>query len=330
MEIMPGIYQFRLPVLPFLREDTNVYLIRGDEGWLLLDVGWDTPQAIAALEQQLREVGLEFKDISQIVITHAHPDHYGMAAKIKQFSHAALVMHQKEIEYVETRYIKIDALVKETTEWLRLNGVPEEELSAQSKSLQSLLDYVTPIMPDTVLMGGELISTGPFQLQVLWTPGHAPGHICLYEQEKRVLFSGDHILPITTTNVGIHFSANAASLDDYLDSLAKMKKLDVDLILPAHEHIFRGLQQRIEELRYHHQERDAALAATLTGEPKTAYQIATKIPWMVEFAGVGWPDLSPLNRRLAIGETLSHLQSLMLRGEVQTITKDRLIFYHHN
>ncbi len=329
MEVVPGIYQLLMPVPFTLSPDTNVYLIEGDQGWLMVDVGWDTPQAFQALEQQLQEIGLEFKDITKIVITHAHPDHYILADRVKQLSHAELVLHQKEKEHIERRYVEVDSLVQEMTKWMGMNGMPTEELPGLEHSLRAIVKHVTPVMPDTIIGDGELISAGPFQFQVLWTPGHSQGHICLYEREKRILISGDHILPVTTPNVGIHFIPHTNPLDQYLNSLTKMRELDVNLILPAHEHVFQGLQQRIAELFQHHQERKDAVANTIQDEPKTAYQIAAEIPWMKEFGRAGWQGLSPFNRRLALGETLSHLESLTLKGTVEKITNNGLIFYHH-
>lgn len=328
MEVTPGIYQLKIPIPPTPPGYVNVYLIQGDRGWLLVDVGWNTQQAFDALQRQLKEIGLGFKDITQIVVTHIHPDHYGLAGRVKQLSQAELAMHRVERDLIETRYIQVDHLLQEVAHWLRSNGIPEDELPQLQKASMLVIEYVTPTLPEITLYGGEVISTGLFHFEVLWTPGHSPGHICLYEREKRILLSGDHILPITTTNVGIHPQSGTSPLDDYLNSLTKMKELDVDLILPAHEHIFQGLQQRIEELFQHHRERQAAIAATIKDKPKTAYQIATEIPWMVESGGANWQKLSPLDKRLAVGETLSHLQSLRGKGKIDRMTRDEVIFYY--
>lgn len=330
MEIIPGIYQFKLPLPIPNAPDVNVYLIQGDRGWLLVDVGWDTKEAFGALDKQLKEIGLDFKDIAQIVVTHIHPDHYGLAGKVKQLSQAQLALHQIEKDLIETRYIEVDHLLQEVADWLRANGTPEDELPGLQRASMGVIEYVTPTLSELTVSGGEVISTGLFNFEVLWTPGHSPGHISLYEREKRILLSGDHILPMTTPNVGIHPQSGSSPLDDYLNSLTKLKELDVDLVLPAHEYPFRELRQRIEELFQHHRERDAAIVDVIRDKPKTAYQTATEIPWLADSGGATWQSLSPLNKRLAVGETLSHLESLRGKGEVHKTDQENVFFYRYS
>ena len=209
-EVAPGIYWLQLPVtIPGVSVlPVNAYLVQGDRGYLLVDTGWDTDEAFDSLKNQLAEIGAGINEISQIVMTHIHPDHFGLAGRLKRLTGAELALRDCEEELIESRYINMDSLLQQTSHWLGINGVPADELPCIRDSTLGLEHFVASAHPDVTLHGGEVITTGTFNFQVLLTPGHSPGHICLYEAERKVLVSGDHILPAITSNVGKHPQAN--------------------------------------------------------------------------------------------------------------------------
>ena len=172
-----------------------------------------------------------------------------------------------------------------------LTVCPPDEVADTRDATVGLEDFVTPANPDVTLHGGETIATGRFTFQVLWTPGHSPGHICLYEPEKKVLISGDHILPTITPNVGQHPQSGENPLDKYLNSLKDLKQLDVGLILPGHEKPFTGLKARIDELIQHHKQRSLEILAALNGEAKTAYQVVREMTWGISAGYAGYAPL---------------------------------------
>ena len=249
-EVIPGIHWLKLP-LPMpgsvFPGYVNAYLVQGDRGFTLVDTGWNTDEAFASLQEQLAETGADIRDISRIVVTHVHPDHYGLAGRIKQLSGAVLALHDIEKGFIKSRYITMDELLKQTGQWLAINGVPPDELANIRDATVGLEQYIIPTYPDITLHGGETIATGKFTFQVLWTPGHSSGHICLYEPGEKVLISGDHILPTITPNVGSHPQSIENPLGRYLNSLNDLKRLDIRLILPGHESPFTRLKPRINE-----------------------------------------------------------------------------------
>ena len=289
-EVIPGIYQLQLPLPNIYLEHINAYLVRGDNECLLIDTGWDMKEAFDSLKKQLDEIGVDFKDISQIVTTHVHPDHYGLAGRLKQLSNAKLIMHLIERDFIEPRYVSMDNLLQQVARWLHINGVPVNELFQLQTASVGMIKFVEPALPDVILRGGETISISPFNFEVLWTPGHAPGHICLYDSAKQVLISGDHILPTISPHIGLHPQSSSNPLDDYLNSLNALRQLDVNLILPGHENPFTGLKERIEELIHHHKQRNLEILETITAKAKTGYQVATEIIWMPATGGVSWQD----------------------------------------
>jgi glyoxylase-like metal-dependent hydrolase (beta-lactamase superfamily II) len=327
IEVTPGIYRMPLPLpVPDLSH-INTYLVRGDEGCLLVDTGWNTDESFDSLKEQLAELGIEGREISQIVITHAHPDHYGLAGKIKSLFGTTLYFHHLEKDFIETRYVNMEELIQELGQWLQRNGVPPEWLAELQKASLPMLKFVTPTMPDTTLYGGETITCGDFNFEVMPTPGHAPGHICLYEPDKKILFSGDHILPTITPHVGLHPQSGANPLGDYLDSLERLKKLEVKFVLPGHEQPFTEFRERIESISLHHRLRNAEILAALDSDAKTAFELTTSITWLHDVNGVGWHKLDSWNKRMAILETLAHLEAMRAKGELDKFNRDDILYY---
>ena len=325
-EVTPGIHWLKLPIT--IRDTSlthvNAYLVQGDDGYLLVDAGWNTSEAFDSLQKQLAEIGAEIKDISQIVVTHIHPDHYGLVGRLKQLSNAKFALHDVEKGFIASRYINTDKLLEQTARWLNINGVPPDELTHIRDATVGLEQFVAPAYPDVTLHGDETISTGMFTFQVLWTPGHSAGHICLYEPEKKVLISGDHVLPKITPNISRHPQSTENPLGRYLNSLKDLKKLDVALVLPGHESPFVGLKPRIDELIQHHEQRNLEILATTKGEPKTAYQIVKELTWG---GGTGWQDMPFFHKRLAIFETLAHLELMTINGQTGKLSRDSIIYY---
>ena len=326
-EVIPGIYQLEIPYPKPSNRRVNSYLVRGDDGHLLVDVGWNTDAALASMRKQLAEIDVGIEDISQIVITHVHPDHYGQSGRLKQLSPAKLALHHLERDMVESRYINMDDLLKQLEHWLSINGVPADELPMLQTISVGMARFVTPTMPDIVLRGGETIATGLFNFEVLWTPGHSPGHVSLYEPAHKVLISGDYILPTITPNIGLHPQSGSNPLNDYLTSLNMLKRNKLSYALPGHGSPFTGVEQRINEIIQHHGQRNLEILETIKTEPKTAYQIATETPWKPDTNPVGWQELPLMDKRRAMMETLSHLEFMRSEGRVDKFSRNGVICY---
>ncbi|MFP3975936.1 MAG: MBL fold metallo-hydrolase [Dehalococcoidia bacterium] len=324
MQIVEGVYQIQIPLDNTPMGHVNTYLIKGDDGWVLVDTGWDTPSAFESLQSQLRDIGLDFRDITRILITHAHPDHFGMAGKIKGLSGAKVAMHRLEAETIQSRYWDMDSLLQQMGDWLRSNGIPDEELPALRNVSLGMAKLVDCVEPDWPLSGGEIIPVKDASLQVLWCPGHSPGHICFYDHNRKLLFAGDHILPEITPNVSLHVQSGPDPLGDYLKSLEMLSELDVEKVLPGHEYIFTNFQQRIEELKSHRKERMDNVMEAVEDIPQVGYDIASKVPWMEGKAA--WNKLGPLDKRAAVCETLAHLEVLTNDHRIDKI-KDEHVSY---
>lgn len=329
-EIRPGIRQLKIPIPDNPLGYTNTYLLQGDGEYLLIDTGWNGEDSFDSLKKQLKAIGVELKDIAQIIVTHAHGDHYGLAGKLRQLSQAKIALHHLEKNLLELGGTDIAELTHQVEEWFRTNGVPANELPSARATAIIAKRFANPTLPDITLNGGEIISIGIFNLQVLWTPGHSPGHICLYEPDKKILFAGDHVLPVITPNISFQPQSNTNPLGDFLNSLDMVKQLDANLILPAHERIFTDLRTRVEEIIQHHGQRNSEILEAIKAGAKTAYQISNEITWMPSLGGARFQELAPWDKRMAVSETLAHLESMRIDGTVGKSHRDSIIYYQRN
>ena len=330
-EIIPNLYLIELPLPNNPLGYVNACLVRGDNGCLLIDTGWDTEGAFNSLKTQLAEIGARVEDISQIVATHIHPDHYGLAGRLRRLSQARISLHHLERDLVQTVYSDVDKLIQQGLEWMQINGVSAAELALGLSQLRAtrpeMVQFTAAVLPDTVLRGDEAISVGSFTFKVLWTPGHSPGHICLYEPNHGILISGDHILPDVNTDVSLEPQSGPNPLGDYLNSLSEIKQLSISLTLPGHGHPFTGLERRIDEIIQNQRQRGSEILDKVKPGAKTAGQISGELTWMRNANQVNWQDLNPWDRRLALLKTLAHLEAMRFGGKVEKSTQGGIIYY---
>jgi glyoxylase-like metal-dependent hydrolase (beta-lactamase superfamily II) len=328
-EIVPGIYQLQLSLANngiTQLSHVNSYLIQGTEGWLLIDPGWNTPLVQQTLENSLKTLNLAFTDVSSIVVTHCHPDHYGLAGKIKHLSpRTRMFMHRWEADLIESRYIKFTEPQEKMAALLTEHGVPPDMVDALGTASMPALEFITLSLPDHVLYGGEMIQTGIFDLEVIWTPGHSPGHICLYEARNQLLLSGDHVLPTITPNISYHILSGDNPLGDYIYALGKLGNLAVSQVHPGHESSFNDLQGRVQIILDHHNRRQKEIVEILDGGSYNCYQIASRLHWSIQ--DLTWEQFPPLQKRFAITETIAHVEHLRWNGKVRKIFENNRFRY---
>lgn len=303
-EVLPGVHLVELP-LPFSLGLVNVYLVRLDEGWLLIDCGMDTEACLEALTRALEGLNVAWTDIRQVLVTHMHPDHVGLARKVLDRTGAQLIMHRREAELLaEVAGSPLHTRFEDQV--LADSGIPGDLVDKIEASFVDIRRTFCRLDPAWPLGGGEEVPTRLGPLQVIWTRGHSPGHVCLYNAPHRALFAGDQILEHITPNIG--FQPDHDALGEFLSSLERLAELDVDLILPSHGAPFRGHRAWIEQTHRHHAERCAQIEAALSPEPKTAH----------ELVGDLWNRrLSPFHHRFAVFEVLAHLEYLKQRGRLE-------------
>lgn len=325
-EISPGIHWVKLPVSMenSSLSHVNVYLFRGDNGYLLVDSGWNTDSSFATLHNYLVKNRLGFEDISQILVTHAHPDHYGMAGRIAGLSGATIAMHPMEQAVIDPRYVHMEDLLHKTDAMLTANGLPHDDMVKLRDATMGLENYVVTAQPERLLREAEIITTGEFTFRIIWSPGHSSGHLCLYEEDRKVLVSGDHILPTITPNISLNPLSIENPLGRYIASLREIRMLDADIVLPGHGQPFDKLQERIDTIIKHHDWRNAEIRASMNHEPVTAVQMARVIRWGTNSS---FSDLPAFHQRMAIFETIAHLDMMTADGKLDRYPRNGIIYY---
>lgn len=326
MEIVPGIFRIKLPLRDNPAGHINTYLLKGNDGWVLVDSGWDDLSSLDELSRQLGDIGILIEDIALVIYTHIHPDHYGLAGVLKKEYGTKLALHQRGKNSIIHRYFGKEPFIQELGNWHLINGGSQDHADAVEIMSADYISHVSPVLPDTLLDDGDIISTGQFNLEIIWTPGHDQDHICLYEPENRVLFCGDHILPDTVTHIGMQTECTENPLLDYVKSLKAIRDLDVEAVLPAHEPIFKNFSDRIDVLLAYHGRIYADIIRELSDGPRTAYEISAKINWME--SPVSWQTLPILVQALFVTKTLAYLKALVMESKVQRVDKYGLTVYN--
>jgi glyoxylase-like metal-dependent hydrolase (beta-lactamase superfamily II) len=204
--------------------------------------------------------------------------------------------------------------------YLLVNGVPAAEAEVLSNSQRSLSDWVSPAEPAVQLDGAEMLEMGRRHLRVEWTPGHSPGHICLYESSEKLLFAGDHMLPELSPNIGLQPQSTPDPLHEYLDGLRRMAAYEPRLILPAHGRPFTDAAGRVSILAAHHArrlEQIVEIVSTST-DSKREHQEEGMRAWQVALDLWG-PRKHFYEKRLALQEGLAHLQALAVEGRLEKL-----------
>ena len=308
-EILPGLWRIALP-LPFELSRINIFLVKLRDGLMLVDCGISGAASLAALESSLAALGHKLSSITTILLTHFHPDHIGLAPEIHRASNAPIFMHRADL----ARLAFINQAAARDS-WMHHivveSGVPSALADAIEKCSADA-DFIPPKLPAaTALDGGEVLDTALGLAELIWTPGHSPGHICLYFRDSKTLIAGDHVLPTISPN--ITWNQDIDALGDYLASLDKIGAYDVSLVIPSHGEPFPDLQNRVNELKQHHVKRCAEIQTALAGGSETAHQLVCAL-WLRK--------LSPIHHWFALFEVLAHLEYLSRRGEVDAAVKE--------
>src|SRR6059058_5698679 len=306
-EVAAGVFELRLPI-PFEDGLVNVFLFTDGKHTDLLDCGMNADESLAAIKRALEHLGS--KRLHRLVVTHIHPDHYGAAGTFAGDGLADLYIHRLEVPLVHPRYVELEHLVEEVRNYLLVNGVPAEEADALSNSQRALSEVVKTAEPSVQLDGAEHIEMGRHSLRVEWTPGHSPGHICLYAATEGLLFAGDHILPELSPNIGLHPQSTPDPLHEYLEGLQRLAAYAPRLILPAHGRPFHDAAGRVEMLAAHHRKRMERVMGILSNGELTGWQVALQL----------WGPRDQLyEKRLALQEGLAHLQALAVEGKLEKL-----------
>jgi glyoxylase-like metal-dependent hydrolase (beta-lactamase superfamily II) len=318
MPIYPRGLRFERIVVPtpYRVGPANVYVFPA-EPVTLFDCGPNTPATENALTLGLAEYGLHPEQIARVVISHGHPDHYGLAPRIQELSGAEIFIGERDAPKVAG-----ESMMLATGKLLLGQGMPMEELMEMGDRERGLGNLRPRIEHPTLLRGGERILFDGFDLEVLHLPGHTAGHICLYHRPSGFLFSGDTLL--------LHISPNPLlepdpadpgerrrSLLEYIETLDVLASLPLSRVFPGHGPFIDDAHRLIEDMRKHHRQRADALAGMLTDGGRSAWQLANEL----------FANLEGFDNFLAVSEVVAHIDLLVEQGRAEPVLRDGVTFY---
>ncbi|MDR2016950.1 MAG: MBL fold metallo-hydrolase [Burkholderiales bacterium] len=312
LEVAPDVLWLRMP-LPFALDHINLWLLRDTDGYVLIDCGLGDKMTRALWERHFHAI-LRDLSITRILITHHHPDHLGNADWLMQRFACPLSMTAGEFLMAHAIFHSCAPFTAEATFALfRTHGTEAVYLDAFAAQADLYRAGVPSLPARYHRLNNDIdrtidIDTNPWQ--VIIGQGHAPEHASFYAPTKKLLISGDMLLPKISTHISIWaFEPESDPLTYFLDSLNAMAALpDNTLVLPSHGLPFYGISERIVQLREHHKERlnDLREALRLASRPLSAAEMLSEL----------FPrELDIHQRFFAISETIAHLNHLWLRDE---------------
>jgi glyoxylase-like metal-dependent hydrolase (beta-lactamase superfamily II) len=324
VEVHPGIYEIFLP-LPMRPTIINVYLVDCHGAWALIDTGMNSPESVRTLEDAFAQVGIKLEDLDALIATHHHIDHFGASGVIRQRSHAATYVHPLEVERA-SRMLMFGKMGPgdrpESRAFFMMHGFPIEQYppTGMRPAWMGTSMYTPVTEPEHPTGDGDLIKVGDRTFEVIWTPGHSPGHNVMYLRKEKVLIVGDHLLPKITPHVGIYpDNPEGNPLGDFINSQLKVQRFDVEKVLPAHGGVYSDHRHRANQIIEHHRYREAEMLDLVKQRPKTAFEVAQEV-----FGGEERPIFHVM---AATFETLAHLQLSCIEGRARKIERDNKVLF---
>jgi glyoxylase-like metal-dependent hydrolase (beta-lactamase superfamily II) len=307
--VLPGVWRLRLP-LPWPGvPHCNAWAVAAGDGIVLFDTGMHEPGSMGHLERALDQVGLKVEHVRLVVCTHAHSDHFGEAATIAERAGCEVWVHPN-LEHMRRYADDPEAAWERRLEIALQSGVPEEPLRrfAEQRKGQGV-GIAKFVEPDVELVPGVEVETDLGTWTVHETPGHAPSHVCLFQAERRLLISGDHLLGRVSLYYDYGHTPDPAG--EFLSSLDVVEQLDARLCLPGHGRTFTDVKAHIDANRKLVHERLGKVREVLSRNgsgPLTAFDVVPQV--------YGEP-VTPMNANWWLSETLSYLTHLEAIGEAE-------------
>jgi glyoxylase-like metal-dependent hydrolase (beta-lactamase superfamily II) len=317
--VAPGVHRIPLPLPTDGLRAVNVYAIEDTDGLTLIDAGWAIEAARTTLDRALAEIGHTAADARRFLVTHVHRDHYTQAVLLRREFGSRIAMGKDEEPNLARAAAHDPQDESSFTVRLRVADAGPIITLLDQTSGDGTSDRTVWEQPDEWLADGAVTAVGDRSLVAVQTPGHTQGHLVFRDEVGGLLYAGDHVLPHITPSIGFEAAPADFPLRDYLDSL-KLVRAAPDLrLLPAHGPVTDSAHARVDALLEHHDHRLAEIEAFVAQGASTGYEVAGRMRWTRRAHRLS--DLDPFNAMLAVLETVSHLDVLVLQGRA-TVTVD--------
>lgn len=302
VEVAPGIKWLRLP-MPYALDHVNVYLLRLEKGWLIVDTGLDSP-TVTAIWEEVFSGPLLGENVVGVCCSHHHVDHVGLAGYLTERWQAPLYMSYKEFFTLRGWPMDLKEVPWQHAEFHQRSGLPKELLQ-QTLIMFDFSGEISPLPPAFIrLQDNTPLPVAGGDWQVLMGEGHAPEHAMLYSAHQGILVSGDQLLPRISSNVSVSVvNPEDEPLSRWLATLERLAGLPDDtLVLPGHGLPFRGIKTRLAELYSHHENKLQTIISACTETDHSVFDLVQKLhPY----------PLANFDQQLAMGECLAHVRYLL-------------------
>ncbi len=316
-EIQSDLFCIELPLPRNPLKSINAYLLKGKRRNLIIDTGMNRDECKEVLFPALKKLGVDLS-ATDLFITHLHSDHFGLSGDLATDSSICY------FPAAEMKVVQGTGHWGEFVDFFAANGFPMDALRESLSKHPGMLYRPSRLVQLTPAHDNQDIPLDGFELVCIETPGHSPGHTCVYDRERKIFFSGDHILFDITPNIS-YWPEMKDALRSYLESLDKVSGLEVKMVLPGHRNSWHKHGDRIAELKQHHRHRlDEVLTALQEGD-MTAYEVAPYITWKIEYTD--WERFPIQQKFFAVGETVAHLHYLEHGGTITSRGENGLTYF---
>ncbi|CAN5232628.1 MBL fold metallo-hydrolase [soil metagenome] len=304
-EVRDGIWAVSLPLPNGSVPYTLSYLIEDSGGDVhVLDPGWNSEENWRRLGEGLAAMGKRLEQVRSATSTHLHPDHIGMAAELRQRTGASVALDRREQEAIRQLH-ESETPVEDQHEQYRQWGVPAERIEEVIGSAVRT-EILPSLEADLLLDDGDRLAIAGRAIDVVSTPGHTTGHICLADEENGLLYTGDHVLPTVYPGLGLGGTSANSPLGDYIQSVAKVEAYADFEACPGHGYRFRGLVDRCRTIAEHHLRRTSEIEAVIRADPNlSVWETASRVSW-----SAGFENLKDMFLQSALSQTKMHLDYL--------------------
>jgi glyoxylase-like metal-dependent hydrolase (beta-lactamase superfamily II) len=320
-QLLNNIFMIKVSLPGNPLKDINCYVIKGNKRNLLIDTAFNTELCYSSLKLGLNKLNINMED-TDIFLTHQHSDHTGLAASIATDMSKIYMSEIDKKGYNNLLKPEYWDLINE--EFLAF-GFSREELEKNPKQ-NPMLTYLSSEQREiTSVNEGFVIDLGNYKFKCIDTPGHTPGHMCLYDEGNKILFCGDHIIFDITPNITSWIDTDN-SLGTYIESLNKIKRFDIKFAFSAHREAMGNCYKRIDEIIFHHQQRlNEAYEIIKEFKDITTYDVASKMTWSIR--AKSWSEFPISQKWFAVGEASAHLEYLVFEGTINKELKDGKYYY---
>lgn len=301
------IHQVKVPV-PYPLKYVNSYLLSGDNGWTVVDPGIHTPEALELWDAVWDRLGSGYRSVERIVLTHHHPDHYGLAGVFQERSGAPVFLSEWGKLQADRMWGDERAQTEELWRLFIRHGMERGLADAMIPHMESFVALVSPRPEIALIRGGEALRLGDGMFEAVETGGHAAGHLSFYRKETREILCGDAVIPQISPNISYVPDVEHDPLSRFLDGLRLLGAYEVEDAYPGHRDPFGGFAERCASLVVHHEKRLEQVHGIVREGPCTAYACCIRL-----FG----TKLSVHQMRFAMSETLAHLIHLELAGRLR-------------